>query len=246
MILIFFSGQGNPVDFSRMDLGELSPDMTMENFEHTEFDQYLPTNSHPASMGAHTGGASMKGLPHPPPYAPNTSPSSSTWMNHPTGGSNGYHRTPPSVPSHRTSPSSSISPDLQGTSPTGGATSNVVTDYSMNTSTMNSQASPSSGSGIKQELSSPYTKSGYEAQPSGYHYSPYPSESCDEGVYSGGYQGELSQYYGGSMGYHQTGSASSYPSSYIQLCQMAASGSTPLPVNGPNVPGQWSDRCYRP
>ncbi len=57
------SGQTQPIDFSRVDIGDISPEVVgMEGFDDGELDQYLPPNSHPAMSRA-------GGVPPPPPYA---------------------------------------------------------------------------------------------------------------------------------------------------------------------------------
>ena len=72
------SPQTHPLDFSRVDMGELSPEVVgMENFDEAELDQYLP-NGHPH---AHLARANM---PPPPPYATTgatPSSTSQTWLN---------------------------------------------------------------------------------------------------------------------------------------------------------------------
>ena len=56
--------QTQPIDFSRVDLGDLSTDgiVPMENFEDNELDQYLHSNP---------GAPRISGLPPPPPYMNN-------------------------------------------------------------------------------------------------------------------------------------------------------------------------------
>ncbi|KAK2145978.1 hypothetical protein LSH36_642g00012 [Paralvinella palmiformis] len=67
------SPQTQPLDFSRVDMSDLSPEVVgMENFDEAELDQYLPGGVHPH------GAMSRSNMAPPPPYVTTGSTPSTT------------------------------------------------------------------------------------------------------------------------------------------------------------------------
>lgn len=214
--MYFYLGQANPLDFSRMDLPDLSPDVNIDNFEQNELDQYLPVANNPNIN------TPMRGVL--PPYSPSGNSSCSSWMSP-------YHQNPPTLQPHprmnnTTSSSSSGSPDPQSLSPSG----TTQGPSALNPDYHDMSTSHHSPSGVKLESSS----SAY-----GGYTLPYRDPNCEDLSYA---QADASQYYAGSgYGTAQQPTYQCMGAGLRTLYHMATTG--PSNVSGSAAVGQWDRYC---
>ena len=180
--MCLFTGQAHPIDFSGVDIRDLSTDVVagIDNFEESELDQYLPPNSHHHGV---RGGPGVGQQP-PPPYVPNqpvsnTSAPTSTWatpyrMSTPSA-SNQLQRMASTSSSHSTGNSSPISP--------GNTSSNTNNNTNNNTSNTSHDLHPLHNSNMADSPYGPHSSGHGHSQQS-------PTTSSDDTSATSSYPGE--------------------------------------------------------